>query len=59
MKITLLANVVIDALFAALVIIAAIHFEKPSLLGWWILLPFLGHRYSSENTSEKGGDHDE
>lgn len=60
MKIVMIANILIKAIFMICVTILAITFSKTSLLWWFVLIPFLGYEYKTSNNSdhqtEKGGE---
>lgn len=47
---------VLKGTYAACVTIAAMHFDKPGLLCWYLLMLFMGHTYRNKtgnNTAEK------
>lgn len=55
-KFVMLANIIIEAVYIVSVTAAAIHFEKPSLLWWYVLLCFMGY---SLKYHQKDGESDE
>ena len=55
----MLANVAIKSIYAACVTVAAVCFDKPSILWWYVLLLFLGWDYKeipSKNIEENKND---
>ena len=47
LKFCIIANAVIDCVYAACVTVAAMHFEKPSVLWWYVLLLGMGMNFKS------------
>lgn len=56
-KFVMLANIVIKTVFIISITAAAIHFEKPSLLWWYVLAAFSGYSIETEkDTSDEKSD---
>lgn len=53
MKAVMFANAVIMSAYAACVTCAAVYFDNPKILWWYVMLGFLGFSYKS------GGDDNE
>lgn len=49
----LMTNAVIDCVYAICVTYAATFFNKPAILWWFVLLPFLGTTIKSTQKKEK------
>lgn len=41
---TVICNIIIDLAYTVCVTVAAIHFDKPSILWWYVLLLCIGYR---------------
>ena len=52
MKIVIIGSIILKAIFFICVTIAAIYFQKPSLLWWYILGCFMGYEYESTPDSK-------
>lgn len=53
-------NIIFDMVYAGFVTVAAMHFEKPYILMWYLLLLFTGYHIKSYQKTSKGeGDHHE
>lgn len=44
-KWTMLCNLITEATYIVCVTVAAMHFDKPSLLWWYIMVLFMGMSY--------------
>jgi hypothetical protein len=47
MGVVMIANTIIMATYAICVTFAAVHFNDPGILGWYILLGFIGFSYKT------------
>lgn len=59
MKTVMIGNVIIISVFFICITILSIVFNNANILWWFVLAPFLGHRYEEEydnHPTEKGGD---
>lgn len=54
-KFTMLANVIVKSTFFICVTAAAIHFNKPSLLAWYILGAVIGYTFHGNGSALKSG----
>lgn len=50
----MIANTVIMSVYAMCVTYAAIHFDNPKLLWWYVLLTMLGFSYSRKKDDDNG-----
>ena len=46
MKIVMIANMIIMSVYSVCVTYAAIHFDRPSILLWYLMLGVIGFTYS-------------
>lgn len=47
MKDVMIANTIIIATYAICVTIAAVHFNNPGILWWYLMMRFIGFNYKS------------
>lgn len=53
MKSVMVANTVIMTIYAVCVTCAAVYFDNPKLLWWYILLTMMGFTFKSKSEGEK------
>lgn len=53
MKAVMLANIAIMTTYAVCVTYAAIHFNDPSILWWYLMLGFMGFTYRKGGTTNE------
>ena len=52
-KFWMLCNVLIKGIYAICVTVAAISFDKPAILWWYLLLLLVGYELSSEHKNKE------
>ena len=52
LKFVMLVNLVIQVVFILCVAALAIHFNRPAVLWWWLLLPFICFTWSSNGNGD-------
>ena len=53
MKAVMIANTIIMATYAICVTIAAVHFNNPSILWWYLMMGAIGFSYKSGNDGKE------
>ena len=55
MRAVMIANTIIMATYAMCVTFAAVHFNNPGILWWYLLLGVIGFSYISDSDKKENG----
>lgn len=56
MKSVMIGNTIIKSVYTICVTVAAMHFDKPSLLFWLVMLIAIGYDFTSTNKNNSAKD---
>lgn len=54
--ITMIGNIIIESVYAICVTVAAIHFDKPAILLWYLLLLCMGYSVKPKLQERRDGE---